>query len=99
MHASQQIAGEDLLLNNYLLAVLELNDVFQRDDDLEDPLLHVHRLGAGQQVATNLVLVAGLGVNHVPASGTVIGGVASAAGGFLLRLFCVAGLLAFGYFN
>ena len=42
-HADQQVAREHLLLDDDLLAALELDDVFHGDDDLEDPLLHVHR--------------------------------------------------------
>ena len=34
--AHEQVAGEDLLLDDDLLAVLELDDVFHRDDDLVD---------------------------------------------------------------
>ena len=71
-HPGQQVTGEDLLLDNDLFAVLELDDILERNDDLEEPLLHVHGLGAGQQVIANLVLVAGLRVDHVPPTGPVV---------------------------
>ena len=58
--AHQQVAGEDLLLDDDLLAVLELDDVLHRDDDLEDPLLHVHRRDAALEVLLHLLLVARL---------------------------------------
>ena len=71
--AHQQVAREDLLLDDLLLAVLELDDVFHGDDDLVDPLLHVHRGDAGFEVLLDLLLVARLGVHDEPAAGTVVG--------------------------
>ena len=46
--AHEQVAGEDLALDGLLLAVLELDDVLHRDDDLEDLVLHVHATGCGR---------------------------------------------------
>ena len=69
----QQVAGEDLLRDGDLLAVPELVDVLHRDLDLEDPVLEVHRGGAGLEVLADLLLVTGLGVDHVPVSRAVIG--------------------------
>src|SRR5205823_1946252 len=37
------------------------------------PLLHVHGGDTGQEVAANLVLVAGVGVDDEPLTGTVVG--------------------------
>ena len=71
--AHQQVAGEHLLLDDDLLAVLELDDVFHRDDDLVDALLHVHGRGAGLEVLLDLLLVARLGVDHVPLARPVVG--------------------------
>ena len=71
-HAHEQVAGEDLLLHDDLAAVLELDDVFHRDDDLEDALLDVHRAHAAREVLLHLVLVAGVGVHDVPAPGPVV---------------------------
>ena len=41
--AHQQVAREHLLLDDDLLAALELDDVLHGDDDLVDAALHVHR--------------------------------------------------------
>ena len=69
--AHQQVAGEDLLRDRDLLAVPELVDVLHRDLDLEDPVLEVHRGGAGLEVLADLLLVTGLGMDHVPVSRAV----------------------------
>ena len=71
-HAHEQVAGEDLLLHDDLAAVLELDDVFHRDDDLEDAVLDVHRAHAAREVRLHLVLVARVGVHDVPAPGPVV---------------------------
>src|SRR3954452_2469601 len=70
--AHEEVAREDLLLDDDLLAVLELDDVFHRDDDLVDALLHVHGRDACLEVLLDLLLVARLGVHHIPAAGTVV---------------------------
>ena len=72
-HAHEQVAGEDLLLHDDLAAVLELDDVFHRDDDLEDPLLDVHGTHPAREVLLHLVLVAGVGVHDVPGARPVVG--------------------------
>ena len=72
-HAHEQVAREDLLLHDDLAAVLELDDVFHRDDDLEDAVLDVHRAHAAREVRLHLVLVAGVGVHDVPAAGRSYG--------------------------
>src|SRR5512132_245712 len=66
VHADQQVAWEDLAGDDLLLASLDLHDVFHGDDDLEDPLLHVHRGDAALEIGLDLVLVAGIGVDDVP---------------------------------
>src|SRR5680860_895968 len=71
-HASEQVPGEDLLLHDDLAAVLELDDVFHRNDDLEDPLFDVHRPHAAGEVLFDLVLVARVGVHDVPVAGPVV---------------------------
>ena len=49
------------------LALADLDLVLHRDEDLEDPILHAHRLDAMLEVGLDLVLVAGVRVDHVPA--------------------------------
>ena len=71
IHAHQQVAGEDLLLHDDLAAVLELDDVFHRDDDFEDAVLDRHRTHAAREVRLHLVLVARVRVHDVPATGPV----------------------------
>ena len=66
--AHEEVAGEHLLLDDDLLAALELDDVLHRDDDLVDALLHVHGRGAGLEVLLDLLLVARLRVDDVPAA-------------------------------
>src|SRR6266511_4309261 len=73
VHADQQVAGEDLAGDDLLLAALDLHDVFHGDDDLEDLLLHVHRGDAALEVGLDLVLVARVGVDHVPVPKAVAG--------------------------
>src|SRR6266508_33291 len=73
VHADQQVAGEDLAGDDLLLAALDLHDVFHGDDDLEDLLLHVHRGDAALEVGLVLVLVARVGVDHVPVPKAVAG--------------------------
>ena len=70
--AHEQVAGEHLLLDDDLLAVLELDDVLHRDDDLVDALLHVHGGDAGLEVLLDLLLVARLRVHDVPLAGPVV---------------------------
>jgi hypothetical protein len=65
-HLDQQVAWEHLLLDDLLLAALDLHDVLHGDVDVEDLVLHLHRLDARLEVRLHLVLVAGVGVDHVP---------------------------------
>ena len=64
--AHEQVAREELLLGDDLLAVLELGDLTGGDDHLVDAALHVHRRDAGLEVLLDLLLVARLGVEHEP---------------------------------
>src|SRR4051794_14654098 len=70
--AHEQVAREHLLLDDDLLAALELDDVLHRDDDLVDAPLHVHGGGAGLEVLLDLLLVTRLRVHDVPAARAVI---------------------------
>src|SRR5687768_2206699 len=65
----QDVSGEHLALHVLLLAVLELDDLFHGDHDLEDLIFHVHRLDAGVEVGGDLLLVARLRVHDIPGSG------------------------------
>jgi hypothetical protein len=47
-------------------SVADLDLVLRRDDDLEDEVLRVHGLDAVLEVGLDLVLVAGVRVDHVP---------------------------------
>src|SRR6202163_3635980 len=86
----EEVAGENLLLDHDLLAVLELDDVLHGDHDLEDPVLHVHRDDPALEVGLHLVLVAGVGVDHEPPPGPVVGALDD---GELLLLVVEAGLV------
>src|SRR5687768_11362515 len=72
VQADEEIAGEDLLRHHRLPAGLELDDVLHGDDDLEDPLLHVHGADPAGQVRLHLVLVAGVGVDDEPLPRAVV---------------------------
>src|SRR5919198_5458030 len=65
-HLHQQVAGEDLPLDDLLLASLDLHDVFHGDDHVEDLVLHLHGVDPGVQVGLDLVLVSRVRVDHVP---------------------------------
>src|SRR5207245_1470548 len=68
VHAYEQVTREDLLLHHDLATVLELDDVFHRDDDFEDPVLDRHRTHAAREVRLHLVLVTRVRVHDVPAA-------------------------------
>src|SRR5215203_3920992 len=71
--AHEQVAGEHLPLGDDALAVLEVDVVLHRDDDLVDGIFRVHRHDARFEVLLDLLLVARLGVDHEPPAGPVIG--------------------------
>ena len=83
LHAGHQIAREDLLGHDLLLAVFELDDVLDGDDDLEDALFHVHGDHATLQVGLHLVFVARVGVDHEPVAGPVVGALDGRVGGLV----------------
>ena len=72
-HPDEDVAREYLLGDGLLLSALELDHVLHRDVDLEDPVLHVHRLDPGLEVCLDLVLIARVGVDDVPVTGHVVG--------------------------
>ena len=65
-HVDQDVAGEGSLGHVTPLAVLDLDHVLGGDQDLKDPVVHVHRVDALHQVVAHLVLVTGIGVNDIP---------------------------------
>src|SRR6185369_7854750 len=66
-HLDQDVARVDLLLDRVALALADLDLVLHRDEDLEDLVLHAHRLDAVLEIGLDLVLVARVRVDHVPA--------------------------------
>ena len=66
-HLDEDVARVDLLLDGVPLALADLDLVLHRDEDLEDPVLHAHRLDAVLEVRLDLVLVARVRVDDVPA--------------------------------
>jgi len=65
-HADEDVAGEDSLLDVAALAVLDLDLVLHWDEHLQDLVLHVHGLNPLLEVLLDLLLVARVGVHHVP---------------------------------
>src|SRR6185369_16713438 len=66
-HLDQDVARVHLLLDGVPLALADLDLVLHRHEDLEDLVLHAHRLDAVLEVRLDLVLVARVRVDHVPA--------------------------------
>ncbi len=66
-HLHQDVAGEDAPLDRAARAVAHLDLFFGRHDDVEDLVLHPHRVDALFEVVAHLVLVARVAVDHVPA--------------------------------
>src|ERR671923_331270 len=69
LHPDEDVAGEYLFLNRLHLARLELHHLFGRDDDVVDLVFHIHGLNSGREVRTDLVLVAGVGMDDEPVTG------------------------------
>jgi hypothetical protein len=67
VHLDEHVAGQDPLLDLHLLAVLGLDDLLGRHDDAPDERLLLHRHATVLEVGLDLVLVAGIGVDDVPA--------------------------------
>src|SRR4029079_286778 len=66
-HLDQAVAWIHRLLAGVALALANLDLVFHRDEDLEDLVLHAHRLDAVLEVGLDLVLVTRVRVDQVPA--------------------------------
>src|SRR5215218_3702962 len=66
-HLDQHVARVHLLLDGMPLALADLDLVLHRDEHLEDLVLHAHRLDAVLEVGLDLVLVARVRVDDVPA--------------------------------
>src|ERR1700678_3014775 len=69
LHPDQDVTRQHLLVDDLLLAALDLGHQVSGDLDLEDVILHVERRDAALQVRLHPVLVAGVRVNHVPVAG------------------------------
>src|SRR2546425_2896531 len=67
LHVHEHVAGHRAPLRLNLLAVLHLGDLLGRDDDLPDVRLLLHRRDPVLDVVLDLVLVARVGVDYVPA--------------------------------
>src|SRR3954454_21418257 len=66
-HLDEDVARVHLLLDGVPLALPDLDLVLHRNEHLEDLVLHAHRLDAVLEVRLDLVLVARVGVDDVPA--------------------------------
>src|SRR5258705_4781353 len=66
-HLDEDVARVDLLLDGVALALADLDLILHRDEDLEDLVLHAHRLDAVLEVGLDLVLVARVRMDDVPA--------------------------------
>ena len=69
VHADQDVTRELVALDQLLLAVLDLGDLFGGHLDLEDVIADVKVLHAGLEVGLHLVLVTGVAVDDVPVAG------------------------------
>ena len=66
VHVDEHVARQDALLDLHLLAVLRLDHLLGRDDDAPEARCLVHRDDPVLEVGLHLVLVPGVGVDHVP---------------------------------
>ena len=64
--ADEDVARQQLALHNLLLAVLVLEHLLNRNDNLKDRVLDLEGLGTHVQVGLYLVFVAGIALNDVP---------------------------------
>ena len=67
LHLDQYVAGEELALTAALLALLHLDDLLGRHENLAKLALKTHALDALLQRCLHLVLEVRIGVNDVPA--------------------------------
>ena len=66
VHLHQHVPGKHPLLGRHLLAVLRLDDLLGRDDDLTDDVVLPRGGDPVLQVGPDLGLMAGIGVDDVP---------------------------------
>jgi hypothetical protein len=66
-HLDEHVARIDLLLDRVALALADLDLVLHRNEHLEDLVFHAHRFDPMLQVGLDLVLVARVRVDDVPA--------------------------------
>src|ERR1700727_2304158 len=69
LHPDQDVAGQHLLVDDLLLAALDLGHQVGGDLDLEDVVLHVERHNAALEVRLHTVLVVCVRVDDVPRAG------------------------------
>src|SRR5262245_38084879 len=67
IHVDEHVAGQDPLLGLHLLAFLRLDHLLRGHDDTPEALALAHRVDAVLEVGLHLLLVAGVGVDDVPA--------------------------------
>src|SRR5215213_1422318 len=66
-HLDEHVARVDLLLDGHALAGADLDLILFRHEHLEDLVFHAHRLDAVLEVGLDLLLVARIGMDDVPA--------------------------------
>ena len=72
-HVNQHISREDFMRNDFLLAVfLDFNFLFHRNHHVEDHLLHASGVDQALKVGLYFVLVAGIGMNHIPGPAGIV---------------------------
>ena len=67
---NKDVAGENLLLNGLLATVLELNNVFHRDDGFVNAIFNVERLNTRFKIGFDFLFVSSLSVHNEPLSRT-----------------------------
>lgn len=67
-HFDQHVAGEEALFLLLTFAVLDFGDGFLGHFHAENLVAHVHRLDAALEIDLDLVFVAGVRVNDIPAA-------------------------------
>ena len=72
LHLHQHVAGEELALGAAFDAVLDLHDLFGRDQDLTELFLQAGTRDTLAQGLHHAVLVLGVRVHHIPAHGHAV---------------------------
>src|SRR5205814_8222015 len=72
VHVHEHVAREDALLRLHLLAVLRLDHLFGGDDDTPEAGALTHGLDPVLEIGLHLVLVPGVGVDHIPAKHSIL---------------------------